>query len=147
MQWEFSGDPTSISSIPPKSIPEWYLHHYNDVIMSAMASQITSLAVFIFNRLFRRRSKKISKLRVIGHCEGNITGDRWIPRTKSSNAKNVPIWWRHYVHALVCVSHFLYQTILDNFAFMFMFTFMFMGISYLYLYPQLIVLTRSSVDQ
>ena len=34
----------------------------------------------LFNRLFRRRSKKTSKLRVTG---GEFTGHRWIPRTKS----------------------------------------------------------------
>ena len=32
------------------------------------------------NRLFRRRSKKTSKLRVIGLCAGNSPGTRWIPR-------------------------------------------------------------------
>ena len=42
----------------------------------------------LLNRLFRRRSKTISKLRVTGLCTGNSpvtgesTGDRWIPRTK-----------------------------------------------------------------
>ena len=34
----------------------------------------------LLNRLFRRRSKKTSKLRVTGLCEG--TGDQWIPLTK-----------------------------------------------------------------
>ena len=39
----------------------------------------------LFNRLFRRRSKKTSKLSVTGICVGNSWGihrDRWIPRTK-----------------------------------------------------------------
>ena len=35
----------------------------------------------LLNRLFRRRSKKTSKLRVTGLCCGEFTGDRWIPRT------------------------------------------------------------------
>ena len=35
----------------------------------------------LFNRLFGRRSKKTSKLRVTGLCVGNSPG-RWIPRTK-----------------------------------------------------------------
>ena len=52
------------------------LQHHNDVIMGSMASQITSLTIYP-NRLFRRRSKKKSKLRVTGLCDG-----RWIPRTK-----------------------------------------------------------------
>ena len=36
---------------------------------------------WLLNRLFRRRSKKTSKLRVTGLCVGNSQGDRWIPRT------------------------------------------------------------------
>ena len=27
---------------------------------------------------------------------GEITGHRWIPRTKASNAENVSIWWRNH---------------------------------------------------
>ena len=47
------------------------------------------------NRLFRRRSKKISKLRVTGLCEGNSPVNS--PHKRSSNAENVSIWWRHHV--------------------------------------------------
>ena len=49
------------------------------------------------NRLFRHRSKKISKLCVTGLCEVNrpVTGGFALQRT--SNAKNVSIWWRHHV--------------------------------------------------
>ena len=47
-------------------------YHYIDVIMTTMASQITSLTVV---------SKKTSKLRVIGFVWG-IHRNRWIPRTK-----------------------------------------------------------------
>ena len=36
--------------------------HYSDVIMSAMASQIISVSI-VYNRLFRRESKKASQLR------------------------------------------------------------------------------------
>ena len=43
-----------------------FIQHYNDVIMGAMASQITSLTISLLNRLFRPRSKKTSK-----HC---VTG-------------------------------------------------------------------------
>ena len=35
----------------------------------------------LLNRLFRRKSKKTSKLRVTGLCAGNSPGDRWISRT------------------------------------------------------------------
>ena len=33
----------------------------------------------LLNCLLRRRSKETSKLRVIGLCDGESTGDRWIP--------------------------------------------------------------------
>ena len=49
-------------------------------------------------RLFRRRWKKISKLRVTGLCAGNspVTGE--FPAKRASNAENVSIWWRHHVN-------------------------------------------------
>ena len=51
----------------------------------------------LFNRLFRCRLDKTSKLRVTGLC-GEFTGDRWIPQ-RTSNAENISIWWR--LHVLV----------------------------------------------
>ena len=42
--------------------------------MTTVASQITSLTIVLLNRLFRRRSKKTSKLRVTGLCVGNSPG-------------------------------------------------------------------------
>ena len=50
----------------------------------------------LLNRLFRRRTKKTSKLRVTGLCVGNspVTGE--IPAQRVSNAENVSIWWRHH---------------------------------------------------
>ena len=51
----------------------------------------------LLNRLFRHRSKKISKFRVTGLCAGNsnVTGE--FPVEMTSNAENVSIWWRHHV--------------------------------------------------
>ena len=65
--------------------------------MGALASQITSLAIVYSTRLFRRRSKKTSKLRVTGLCAGNspVTGE--FTAEMASNAENVSIWWRHHV--------------------------------------------------
>ena len=69
--------------------------HYNDVIMSVMASQITSLTIVYSTVYSRRRSKKIAKLRVIGLCEWNspVTGE--FPAQRASDMENVFIWWRH----------------------------------------------------
>ena len=50
----------------------------------------------LFNRLFRRRSKKTSKLRVTGLCARNSPGTGEYPAQMVSNAENVSIWWRHH---------------------------------------------------
>ena len=52
----------------------------------------------LLNRLFGRRSKKISKLRVTGLCAGNSPGTDEFPAQMASNAENVSIWWRHHEH-------------------------------------------------
>ena len=50
----------------------------------------------LLNRLFRPKSKKISKLRALGLCEGKspLTGE--FPTQKASGAENASIWWRHH---------------------------------------------------
>ena len=72
-------------------------YHYNDVIISAMASQITGVSIGLLNHLFRHRSKKTSELRVTGLCAGNspVTGE--CPAQTARNAENVSIWWRNHV--------------------------------------------------
>ena len=52
----------------------------------------------LHNRLFGRRSKKTSKLRVTGLFEGNSPGTGEFPAQMASNAENGSIWWRHHVH-------------------------------------------------
>ena len=51
----------------------------------------------LLNWLFRCRSKRTSKLRVAGLCEGNSPGTGEFPAQKASNAENVSIWWHHHV--------------------------------------------------
>ena len=67
-------------------------HHYWDVIMGAMVSQITSLTI-----VYSTITKKASKLCVTGPCAGNspVTGE--FPAQMTSNAENVSIWWRHHL--------------------------------------------------
>ena len=50
----------------------------------------------LLNRLFRRWSKKTSKLRITGLCEGNspVTGE--FPPQRASNAEKVSVWWRNH---------------------------------------------------
>ena len=60
----------------------------------------------LFNRIFRRRSKKASKLRVTGLCAANslVTGE--FSTQMASNADNVAIKWRHYDATLICLCMF-----------------------------------------
>ena len=53
----------------------------------------------LLSRLFRRRSKKTSKLWVTGLCAGNSPGTGEFHAQMASNAENISIWWRH--HGLV----------------------------------------------
>ena len=50
----------------------------------------------LLNRLFRRKSKKTSKLRITGLCVGNSPGTGEFPAQMASYAENVSIWWRHH---------------------------------------------------
>ena len=52
----------------------------------------------LLNRLFRRRSKKTSKLRVTGLCEGNSPGTGEFPAQRASGKDNVSIWLHYYVN-------------------------------------------------
>ena len=51
----------------------------------------------LLSRLFRRRSKRTSKLRVTGLCVGNSPEAGEFPVQMTSNAENVSIWWHHHV--------------------------------------------------
>ena len=75
---------------------EFYKTHYGDVMMGAIASQITSLTIVYSTVLFRRKSKKTSKLRLTGLCAGNSPGTGEFPAQMASNEENVSIWWRHH---------------------------------------------------
>ena len=68
--------------------------HYSDVTMTTMVSRIQPHG-WLLNRLFRRRSKKTSKLRVTGLCAGNSPVTGAFPAQRASDTENNSIWWRH----------------------------------------------------
>ena len=51
----------------------------------------------LLNCLFRRSSRKTSKLLVTGLCAGNSPWTGEFPAQRASNAENLSIWWRHHV--------------------------------------------------
>ena len=80
--------------------------HYNDVIIIRDGVSNQQLSDCLLNRLFRRRSKKASKLRVTALCEENslVTGE--LPAQRSSNTEKVSIWWRHDMEVWIPFSKF-----------------------------------------
>ena len=75
----------------------------------------------LVNRLFRRRSKKTSKLRVTGLCVGNSPGTGEFPAQMASNAENVFIWWRHHGSIEFCSkSHCFHQNAVKIIAVLFL---------------------------
>ena len=69
--------------------------HNNDVIIDGVSNHQPRDC--LLKRLFRRRSKKTSKLRVTGLCVGNSPGTGEFTAQMASNAENFSIWWRHHV--------------------------------------------------
>ena len=54
----------------------------------------------LLSRLFRRRSKNISKFRVSNYCAGNSLETGEFPAQMASYAENVSIWWRHNAYGI-----------------------------------------------
>ena len=74
----------------------WSCRHYGDVMIGAMVSSNHQPHECLLNHLFRRRSKKTSRLHVTGFCEGNSPVVCEFPPQRASNAENASIWWRHH---------------------------------------------------
>ena len=60
----------------------------------------------LLNHLFRRISKKTSKLRVTGLCAGKSLATGEFPAQMASNVENVSIWWCHHaIKIYQCKTH------------------------------------------
>ena len=71
-------------------------NHYSDVILSAMACQITNLKVVystVYSGADQRKHQSTASLAFAG--KSPATGE--FPAQMASNAENVFIWWRHHV--------------------------------------------------
>ena len=71
--------------------------HYSDVIMRAIAAQITVIMVFyptVCSGTDQRVHQSSTSLAFVG---GNSTVTGEFPAQKTSNEENVSIWWRHHV--------------------------------------------------
>ena len=71
-------------------------HHYDDVIMGAMASQITSLTI-VFSTVYSNADQRKHQSFASLACVGDFTGAGEFPAQRVSNAEKFSIWWRHLV--------------------------------------------------
>ena len=70
--------------------------HYNDVIMGAIASQITSLTIvysIVYSDADQRKHQSSASLAL---CVGNSPWTGEFPAQMTSYAENVSIWWHHH---------------------------------------------------
>ena len=83
--------------------------HYNDVIRSAMSSQITSVTIVYSTVYSGADQRKYQSSASMAFCEGNpsVTGE--FPAQRASNADHVSMWWRHRVLHMTCNSVTLCQ--------------------------------------
>ena len=78
--------------------------HYSDIVMTAMASQITSLTI-VYSTVYSgtdqiKHQSSASLAFVRGIHRGPGTGE--FPAQMASNAENVSIWWRHHAYTSPC---------------------------------------------
>ena len=85
--------------------------HYNDNIMSVMASQITSLMIVYQTVHSGAEWRKTSKLCVTGLCEGKSPVTDEFPAQRFSNAEKVSIWWCHQGPNYVCDGRWQHRAI------------------------------------
>ena len=76
--------------------------HYNDVIMSLMASQITSLTRF-YSTVYSGANQRKHQSSASPPLCGEFTGDRWIPPQNVSNAEMLPF------DDVIIPTHMLFQ--------------------------------------
>ena len=70
------------------------MYHYNDVKMSSMASQITTLTI-VYSTVNSGTEHESSES--LAFVRGNLPVTGEFPAQKVSNSEHVSIWWRHHV--------------------------------------------------
>ena len=77
--------------------------HYNDVMMSATVSQITSLKI-VFSTVYSAADQRNIKAPRHWPLWGEFTGDRW--KKRASDAENVSFWWCHHIQIITKLTSF-----------------------------------------
>ena len=72
------------------------LKHYSDVIISAIACQITGVSIACWIVCSGADQKKISKFHANGLCDWKPLLTVGFPSQRANSAEIVSIWWRHH---------------------------------------------------
>ena len=74
-----------------------FSNHYKNVIMTSMASKITSLTVvYSFTVYSDADQRKHHSSALLAFVRVKFTGTREFPAQRACYAENVSIWWRHH---------------------------------------------------
>ena len=76
----------------------------SNVIMITMVPQITGVSIGYSTVCLGANQRKHQSSVSLAFVR-EFAGDRWIPRTKASNAEKVPVWWRHMWLAFNHITH------------------------------------------
>ena len=88
--------------------------HCNDVIMGAIASQITSLTIvysIVYSDADQGKHQSSASLAFV-RGNSSVTGE--FPAQMASNAENVSIWWRHHASLVQVMDWRLYSSTLSR---------------------------------
>ena len=75
------------------------MFHYTDVIMTTMASPITSLTV-VYSTVYWDADQRKHQSSLHWPLCGEFTGTGEFPAQRPSYTENVSIWWRHHVSVI-----------------------------------------------
>ena len=85
-----------ISNHHADSSVTWWRNHYGDVIMNAMAPQITGVLIVcstVCSSADQRKHQSYTSLAFMGNPPVTV----WFLSQRASDAENVSIWWRYHV--------------------------------------------------
>ena len=90
----------SCMAVVVPSMNQGLFSHYSDVIMSVMASQITSVSTVCSTVCSGADQRKHQSSVLLALCERNPPVTCGFPSQRASNMENVSIWSRHHVKQL-----------------------------------------------
>ena len=75
----------------------FYQNHYHDVIMSAMASQITGVSIICLTVCWGAGQRKSQSSTSLVPVRGDPPVSGGPHSQRASDAENIRVWWRHHV--------------------------------------------------